>query len=326
MRSDPVPDAIDPVDRYVARLYRWALSIAPEHYRAWALSEWARLVPHDYALWGTGLISDWSFHTVTMTGGLSADFPRVLEATRPINPVLPVILKQLDRPVDLSSVVPDEELFGSEFYRRTFEPYGITRVLSTAHLDRRSGIYSLLTLYRRDPDQRWTELDLERQRRIPYHLFNAASHRFFLHLSRHHERMPASAAAVVDRKGRFHESQPRFLDMLDEHYPDRPETFGLPFDLPEPGAPMLLSDRLCVRVEPLADMWIVHLWPPGPLDRLTAREREIVLAVSQGLSFKQAARKIGVAPSTVANHLYRIYRKLGVYSRTELAALVYPEG
>jgi DNA-binding NarL/FixJ family response regulator len=51
-----------------------------------------------------------------------------------------------------------------------------------------------------------------------------------------------------------------------------------------------------------------------------------VQAVSQGLSFKEAARKIGVAPSTVANHLYRVYRKLGVYSRTELAALVHPPG
>jgi DNA-binding CsgD family transcriptional regulator len=48
------------------------------------------------------------------------------------------------------------------------------------------------------------------------------------------------------------------------------------------------------------------------------------MAVSQGLSFKQAARKIGVAPSTVANHLYRVYRKLGVQSRTELAAVVHP--
>jgi DNA-binding NarL/FixJ family response regulator len=71
-------------------------------------------------------------------------------------------------------------------------------------------------------------------------------------------------------------------------------------------------------------MFIVYLWPTGPLDRLTPREREIVFAVAQGLSFKQAAKKIGVAPSTVANHLYRVYRKLGVYSRTELAALVHP--
>ena len=68
----------------------------------------------------------------------------------------------------------------------------------------------------------------------------------------------------------------------------------------------------------------IFIWPAGPLDRLTAREREIVYAIAHGLSFKQAARRIGIAPSTVANHLYRVYRKLGVYSRSALAGLVYP--
>jgi len=97
----------------------------------------------------------------------------------------------------------------------------------------------------------------------------------------------------------------------------------LPFALPAPGETEVLGN-LCVKSEAAGDMFIVYLWPTGPLDRLTPREREIVFAVAQGLSFKQAAKKIGVAPSTVANHLYRVYRKLGVYSRTELAALVHP--
>ena len=55
----------------------------------------------------------------------------------------------------------------------------------------------------------------------------------------------------------------------------------------------------------------LHLarWPAGLPDRTRARNRH---AIAHGLSFKQAARRIGIAPSTVANHLYRVYRKLGV--------------
>lgn len=321
----PLSDQVDPVDRYVARLYRWALSVAPEKYRAWALNELRNVVPHDFALWGTGLVSDWRFHTVTVTGGLPRSFPQVLEETRSINPILPVILSRLDEPIDLQTVMPDAALFKSAFYQRTFAPYGITRVLATAHLDQRSGLYSLITLYRRDPAQTWTATDLAHQRRLPYHLVNAASHLFFLHLAKTHEKLPSGAAAVVDAQGRFHESQPKFLDFLERHFPDRADPQALPFELPPPATQKIINDGLCVRCEPLGELWVVHLWPAGPLDRLTAREREIVLAVSQGLSFKQAARKIGVAPSTVANHLYRIYRKLGVYSRTELASLVYPD-
>jgi transcriptional regulator, LuxR family len=52
----------------------------------------------------------------------------------------------------------------------------------------------------------------------------------------------------------------------------------------------------------------------------------VVATVVRGLSFKQAARLLGVAPSTVANHLYRVYRKLGINSRTELAQMAVPDG
>ena len=68
---------------------------------------------------------------------------------------------------------------------------------------------------------------------------------------------------------------------------------------------------------------MIRLWPSGPLDELTAREREVVDAVSRGLTFKEAARRLGVAPSTVSNHLYRVYQKLGVHSRSALAKLVH---
>jgi hypothetical protein len=172
------------------------------------------------------------------------------------------------------------------------------------HSDRRSGLYSLLTLYRRERRQRWTDAEKQRQQRVTYHLYNAASHAYFLHLLRSADRPRGGQAAVVDAHGVFHEAQPRFLDLLDRHFPGR-EPHSLPFALPAAGTHLLVGDGLCARSVASGDLFIVWLWPAGPLDRLTAREREIVFAVAQGLSFKQAARKIGVAPSTVANHLYR---------------------
>jgi DNA-binding CsgD family transcriptional regulator len=317
-------DTVDPVDRLIARLYRSATSVPAHEYRNWALNQLNLVVPHDGALWGSGSRATLKFQTVTVNQ-LPPEFPQVLESTSHINPILPRLMSKLDTPVDMASVMPDDKFFDSEIYRRTFEPFGITRILSTAHLDVRSGLYSLLSLYRKDRNQHFTETEHVHQRRAIYHLFNAASHTFFLHLMRtHSERPTGAAAAVLDRSGSFHEAQPRFLDMLDERFPTRdPHTVPLP--IPEPGHTQLFQD-LVIRCEPLGELNLVIIWPAGPLDRLTPREREIVTCVAQGLSFKQAAKKIGVAPSTVANHLYRVYRKLGVYSRTELAALVYPDG
>lgn len=323
MRALPYSaDKVDPVDRYIARLYRFGLSVGTEDYRTWALRELAKVIPHDGALWGSGSFTQYKFHSCTVTG-LAPGFPEMLEATHAINPLVPKITTILDTPIDARLVIPDKIFFKSEIYRRTFEPFGIKRILATTHLDRRSGLYSLISIYRFDRAHIFTDQEKAQQQRIAYHLFNAASHAFFLRLIRASDRPPGSAAAVVDKLGCFHEAQLQFLDLLEEHFPDR-ELHLLPFALPPTGETVIVGN-LCVRAEPAADMYTVYLWPSGPLDRLTAREREIVLAVAQGLSFKQAARKIGLAPSTVANHLYRVYRKLGVYSRTELAALVHPQ-
>lgn len=323
MMTKNIPnDAIDPVDRVISRLYRWAMAVPPGQYRNWALEQVGRVIPHDGALWGSGSRSTLKFHTVTLQN-LPKDYPAALEATTAVNPILPHLLEQLDVPADMSEMMSDERFYNSEIYRRTFQPFGIERILSMSHLDRRSGIYSLVSLYRSDRSKPFSDLEKQQHKRIAFHLFNAASHAYFLHLLKTQPERPLGAgAAVIDQHGNFQETQPRFLEMLDERFPNR-QPQQLPFKLPDPGQTVAFQD-LMVRCEPLNDLALITIWPAGPLDRLTGREREIVYCVAQGLSFKQAAKKIGVAPSTVANHLYRVYRKLGVFSRTELASLVYP--
>ncbi len=50
---------------------------------------------------------------------------------------------------------------------------------------------------------------------------------------------------------------------------------------------------------------------------LTAREQEILLMVSQGLTMQQAARRLGISPRTVETHVAKLYRKLGVRTRVQ---------
>jgi DNA-binding CsgD family transcriptional regulator len=53
---------------------------------------------------------------------------------------------------------------------------------------------------------------------------------------------------------------------------------------------------------------------------LTAREREIVLLVADGLSTKDVAERLFLSARTVSNHLQNAYTKLGISKRSELAA------
>lgn len=54
---------------------------------------------------------------------------------------------------------------------------------------------------------------------------------------------------------------------------------------------------------------------------LTGREQEIKTLVLQGLKSAQVAMRLGIEEKTVKFHLTNIYAKMGVTTRSELAAL-----
>ena len=55
----------------------------------------------------------------------------------------------------------------------------------------------------------------------------------------------------------------------------------------------------------------------SPHDSVTPREQEVLRELARGLSNKQMATVLGVAPSTIEIHLNKIYRKLGVENRPQ---------
>jgi DNA-binding CsgD family transcriptional regulator len=55
---------------------------------------------------------------------------------------------------------------------------------------------------------------------------------------------------------------------------------------------------------------------------LTPTERKVAELVAQGRRNTEVAKALGVSAKTVEYHLTRVYRKLGVRSRIDLALLV----
>lgn len=74
--------------------------------------------------------------------------------------------------------------------------------------------------------------------------------------------------------------------------------------------------------------------PPAPeappaersLHPLTPRQREVAFLVARGLTNRQVAAELSLSEHTVATHVRGILRKLGLRSRTELAAWVTEQG
>jgi DNA-binding NarL/FixJ family response regulator len=59
------------------------------------------------------------------------------------------------------------------------------------------------------------------------------------------------------------------------------------------------------------------------IESLTAREREIILRVGQGMKSDAIARQLAISEKTVRNHLSQIFDKLGVSDRLELLLYAY---
>lgn len=70
-----------------------------------------------------------------------------------------------------------------------------------------------------------------------------------------------------------------------------------------------------------------HL-PSGlaPRATLTARERDVLVAMTEGMSAKAIARHLGVAVKTIENHKIRIFDKLGVRTHAHAVSVAIGQG
>ena len=59
----------------------------------------------------------------------------------------------------------------------------------------------------------------------------------------------------------------------------------------------------------------------GPIDQLTAREREVLGLMAQGLTRAEIGERLQMAHNTVRTHTHNLIRKLGVHSALEAVAI-----
>jgi DNA-binding NarL/FixJ family response regulator len=86
----------------------------------------------------------------------------------------------------------------------------------------------------------------------------------------------------------------------------------------------LFAER--ARVELHATGEHIHKREVGAPEELTAREAQIATLVSQGEANREVAAQLFVTPNTVEYHLRKVFRKLGVSSRTQLARRILDHG
>lgn len=64
----------------------------------------------------------------------------------------------------------------------------------------------------------------------------------------------------------------------------------------------------------------------SPFDRLSAREMQVMLMVTQGQNAQEISDKLCLSPKTVSTYRHRVFEKLGVYNDVELTRLAIRHG
>ncbi len=132
-----------------------------------------------------------------------------------------------------------------------------------------------------------------------------------------------ACSGVADRRGFLQVARPDFQDLLRLEWPawsgrELPEELRGAIRGSAPTA--FLGERIAVKVSRMSDVYLLQARRRRPADSLSGREREVAELLTEGHTYKEAAKRLGVAPSTVRNHISAIFAKLGVNKQSEMAA------
>jgi DNA-binding CsgD family transcriptional regulator len=300
MDTDSTAVEIHTADKLVVDFYRSAGDEDWQGFRTRALTRLSQVLRLDAAAW-------WSRGRRGGDGELTQ---------------VPRVVVTLD---ELRTIMPRSKLHAAIV---RVDPSAQTWLFHYPHLDGRL-LSTLLLRFQTSV----REPDVETLQRLCMHMVEATGIALKFYLRRDEwldsmGRPSRGSGALVDSSGTIYYASDRFYELLgsENAQPCEALPFALPDSVLDGTERSFIHGPLHFRVSPVGQLYLLHARRPLPLDQLSPREQEIARALGNGKTFKSVARQYGIAVSTVANHASRIYRKLAIYRREDLVALLREPG
>lgn len=323
--SDLASTPLDAFNTCVLELHRASRTLPLREYQAFGFTRLGGLVRFDSGLLATGTIREGVPHGHDVF--LDRQGPELMASWE--------ALKQADRISFATVAEPGRAMTFdvSRIYEGLPEVlahcrrFSIAHVCSTAFIAPRAGTFVVLSLYRSDASDPFTEADRALVQLLVPHLVEGCRQAQLDALRRatHTPESAIVATAVANREAIVLEAEPAFIELLSAAYPDWNGP-SLPGAL-EPLASVLAPERrvigrLVFRAAPDAGLVLIQARTLLPVDTLSDREREVARRFASGDSAKEISERLGIANNTVRSHLGRIYEKLGVVNKAELASML----
>ena len=308
--------SVGKISDFLLELYRDARRQRPDVFQKNTLAHLREFVTFDFGGWGGGTRDSREVSEVIMldqSQGLFRDWSAVAE----IDGYCDLALRRLNHTV-LFDDIPDfrESTAYNEHWRR-FDARNMVATIMAEPID---GYVSFVGLCSADTTCRYGESQRALKQMLMPHVSNA------LHSSRENQVLEAETTdegvGLITSAGVILASRMPFAHLLRDEWA-RPDPRTLAAILPTgPAGSVWRGRSIQLRIEPIGPYFLLRARPRNDLDMLPPREQQVAEHFGRGMTHKEVARTLSIAPSTVRNHLAQIYEKLGIRDKGELARLV----
>jgi DNA-binding CsgD family transcriptional regulator len=300
---------------------RTASRQSADAFRARLLAALRRLVPFDKAIWSAA----------SLTGGMSLRAPELYAIDREALAGYeraayadPRLARVLGSPG--VAVAYTAELGDPGPYLEMIAALGVAHFLSIAQYDRPLGLAGGMVLFRSAAAAAFTEDERVLVEAAFPHLMAGWTDSQLADLVRQIPGRPRPPSASAAAHGPLLlAAEPDFAGLLRREWPGWTGPH-LPEALIDAATsaprPRYLGGAIVVSVRAAAEATLVTVRERSPADNLTPRELEVARLCAEGLSYKEIARRLGVAPATARNHIAAAHRRLGVTRNAEIGRLL----
>jgi DNA-binding CsgD family transcriptional regulator len=308
------------LSRLLLDIHRGGRTTEPALFQDWALQQIKIHIPFDAAVWSCGVAQDFLAHShkahlINLPHSLLKDifFLREFE----------LLQQQLLQPSknEVTCVTSAFHLQADTPLKRCNFEY----MLCTLVLDPLTCLMTTVALLRLD---NWPFTEAEQalnQALIPHVVDIYDSHRLDYLMQLREADGKLYAPALIDEEGMLHVTDKRFPQLMREEWP----TWSGPY-LPKPlmqslkddASRAFLGNTIVAHASLAEEQMLLRIRKKYPYDHLGKREHQVAELFAHGLTYKEIAKAMDISPSTVGNHLYTVYAKLGINNKLELAKIV----
>lgn len=300
---------------FLLELYHDASECTPDELRLRVLKNLQRFIPFDFGVWGGGwadgrLVTDLT--VLNQSEAILGDW----EAVAVQDAFCDLTLNRLGSTARFDDV-PDYR--ASLAYNEHWRQFDASHMMATIVGEKTDGYVSFVGLCADNRPVAFSDAERLFKQMLMPHLSQALRMNRELWTGR--AALEHEAIALVDREGWVLCTQGPFDDFARQEW--RGGIARLPVDMMNAlkQRKRWRGELLDARMSRFGGNYFVHLSTHPTLSGLSPREREVAGLFASGMTNKQVARALGTSPSTVRNQVMRIYEKLGISSKAELASL-----